>query len=89
MYRSPFSRGVSAAIGLQSVIHTHDLAVIPFGLAGVSLKPVVAQAGFLPPETPLFEVRDANKDKEKRGMLVINAELGEALAKTLSQIPSC
>jgi len=74
---------------VQSVIHTHDLAVIPFGLAGVSLKPVVAQAGFLPPETPLFEVRDANKDQEKRGMLVINAELGEALAKTLSQIPSC
>ena len=74
---------------VQSVIHTHDLAVIPFGLAGLSLKPVVAQAGFLPPETPLFEVRDANKDQEKRGMLVINAELGEALAKTLSQIPSC
>src|SRR6516164_8572242 len=74
---------------VQSVIHTHDLAVIPFGLAGIPLKPVVAQAGFLPLETPLFEVRDANKDKEKRGMLVINAELGEALAKTLSQIPSC
>ena len=72
---------------VQSVIHTHDLAVIPLGLAGVSLKPVVAQAGFLPPETPLFEVRDANKDKEKRGMLVINAELGEALAKTLGANP--
>ena len=72
---------------VQSVIHTHDLAVIPFGLAGVSLKPVVAQAGFLPPETPLFEVCDANKDKEKRGMLVINAELGEALAKTLGANP--
>ena len=72
---------------VQSVIHTHDLAVIPFGLAGVSLKPVVAQAGFLPPETPLFEVRDANKDQEKRGMLVINAELGEALAKTLGANP--
>jgi len=70
---------------VQSVIHTHDLAVIPFGLAGISLKPVVAQAGFLPPETPLFEVRDANKDK--RGMLVINADLGDALAKTLGSNP--
>ncbi|HKD58696.1 MAG TPA: class II aldolase/adducin family protein, partial [Hyphomicrobiaceae bacterium] len=38
---------------VQSVIHTHDLAVIPFGLAGVPLRPVLAQAGFLPPETPL------------------------------------
>ena len=72
---------------VQSVIHTHDLAVIPFGLAGVSLKPVVAQAGFLPPETPLFEVRDANKDQEKRGMLVITAALGEALATTLGANP--
>ena len=72
---------------VQSVIHTHDLAVIPLGLAGVSLKPVVAQAGFLPPETPLFEVRDANNDKQKRGMLVINATLGDALASKLGPIP--
>lgn len=72
---------------VQSVIHTHDLAVIPLGLAGVSLKPVVAQAGFLPPETPLFEVRDANNDKQKRGMLVINATLGDALASKLGPNP--
>jgi len=61
--------------------------VIPLGLAGVSLKPVVAQAGFLPPETPLFEVRDANKHKQKRGMLVINAALGDALASKLGPNP--
>ncbi len=72
---------------VQSVIHTHDLAVIPFGLAGISLKPVVVQAGFLPPKTPLFEVREANKKQEKRGMLVINADLGQALAKKLSANP--
>lgn len=72
---------------VQSVIHTHDLAVIPLGLTGVSLKPVVAQAGFLPPETPLFEVRDANNDKQKRGMLVINATLGDALASKLGPNP--
>jgi ribulose-5-phosphate 4-epimerase/fuculose-1-phosphate aldolase len=72
---------------VQSVIHTHDLAVIPFGLAGIALKPVVVQAGFLPLETPLFEVRDANKNQDKRGMLVINADLGDALAKTLGSNP--
>jgi len=72
---------------VQSVIHTHDLAVIPFGLTGISLKPVVAQAGFLPPETPLFEVRDANKNQDKRGVLVINADLGDALAKKLGANP--
>jgi ribulose-5-phosphate 4-epimerase/fuculose-1-phosphate aldolase len=72
---------------VQSVIHTHDLAVIPFGLVGMSLKPVVVQAGFLPPKTPLFEVREANKNREKRGMLVINADLGDALAKKLGPNP--
>ena len=72
---------------VQSVIHTHDLAVIPFGLAGVPLRPVLAQAGFLPPETPLFEIRDANASDEKRGMLVLNARLGDALARKLGANP--
>jgi ribulose-5-phosphate 4-epimerase/fuculose-1-phosphate aldolase len=72
---------------VQSVIHTHDMAVLPFGIAGVALKPVVAQAGFLPPETPLFEIRDANASEPKRGMLVLNAHLGDALAKTLGANP--
>src|SRR5580704_866876 len=74
---------------VQSVIHTHDLAVIPFGLTGISLKPVLAQAGFLPPEVPLFEVREANasEPENKRGMLVLNATLGDALAKKLGLGP--
>jgi ribulose-5-phosphate 4-epimerase/fuculose-1-phosphate aldolase len=72
---------------VQSVIHTHDLAVIPFGLAAIPLRPVIAQAGFLPPETPLFEVRDANASEMKRGMLVLNAHLGDALARKLGANP--
>jgi HCOMODA/2-hydroxy-3-carboxy-muconic semialdehyde decarboxylase len=72
---------------VQSVIHTHDLAVIPFGLAAIPLRPVLAQAGFLPPETPLFEVRDANAAEKKRGMLVLNAHLGDALAEKLGANP--
>jgi ribulose-5-phosphate 4-epimerase/fuculose-1-phosphate aldolase len=72
---------------VQSVIHTHDLAVIPLGLAGIPLRPVVAQAGFLPPETPLFEVREANASEKTRGMLVLNANLGDALARKLGANP--
>lgn len=72
---------------VQSVIHTHDHAVLPFGIAGVPLRPVVAQAGFLPPETPLFDIRDANRSDEKRGMLVLSAALGDALAKSLGRNP--
>ena len=72
---------------VQSVIHTHDLAVIPFGLANVPLRPVVAQAGFLPPETPLFEVRDHTRGEARRGVLVLNEALGDGLAKTLGPHP--
>ncbi|HEY2230060.1 MAG TPA: class II aldolase/adducin family protein [Xanthobacteraceae bacterium] len=77
-----------ARADVQSVIHTHDLAVIPFGLTGTPLRPVVAQAGFLPKETPLFEVRDAYAPgAAERGMLVLNASLGKALAAKLGSNP--
>jgi ribulose-5-phosphate 4-epimerase/fuculose-1-phosphate aldolase len=72
---------------VQSVIHSHDLAVIPFGLSGIPLRPVLVQAGFLPPETPLFEVREANGSEKNRGMLVLSADLGDALAKKLGANP--
>ena len=68
---------------VNSVIHSHSRAVIPFGLAGVPLRPVVVQAGFLPPETPLFEVREATGNVEKRGMMVTNPTLGAFLAQKL------
>jgi ribulose-5-phosphate 4-epimerase/fuculose-1-phosphate aldolase len=73
---------------VQSVVHTHDLAVIPFGLTGTPLQPVLAQAGFLPKQTPLFEVRDAyGAAATERGMLVLNSALGKALATKLGQNP--
>jgi HCOMODA/2-hydroxy-3-carboxy-muconic semialdehyde decarboxylase len=72
---------------VQSVIHDHAEAVIPFSLTSVPLRPVVAQAGFLPPVTPVFEVRTVNGKDPVRGMLVINAKLGDALAAQLGGNP--
>jgi ribulose-5-phosphate 4-epimerase/fuculose-1-phosphate aldolase len=72
---------------VQAVIHTHDLAVIPFGITGRALRPVVAQAGFLPPETPVFESRDAHGEAPVHGMLVTSPKLGQALARTLGRNP--
>ncbi len=77
-----------ARADVQSVIHSHDLAVIPFGLTGTPLRPVLAQAGFLPKETPLFEVRDAyGPTAAERGVLVLNSALGKALASKLGSNP--
>jgi ribulose-5-phosphate 4-epimerase/fuculose-1-phosphate aldolase len=71
---------------VMSVIHSHSQAVIPLTLAGIKLKPVIAQAGFLPPETPTFEIRDARKAGD-RGMQVTDSARGAALARTLSSHP--
>lgn len=73
---------------VQSVIHAHTMAVIPFGIAGMPLRPVIAQAGFLPLETPLFDSRVAyGQAAKERGMLVRNAVLGAILAKKLGNNP--
>jgi ribulose-5-phosphate 4-epimerase/fuculose-1-phosphate aldolase len=81
-------RMYAAHAELQSVIHAHDLSVIPFGIANVPLRPVVAQAGFLMAETPLFEVRESFAAEEtKRGVQVTNARLGDALAQKLGKGP--
>ena len=72
---------------VQAVIHSHSPAVLPFGIAGVSLKPVIAQAGFLPLDTPLFEIREAWGAAEERGMLVRSPTLAAALAQKLGNSP--
>jgi ribulose-5-phosphate 4-epimerase/fuculose-1-phosphate aldolase len=70
---------------VQSVIHSHDPAVLPFGLSKVPLRPVLAQSGFLPPKTPVFDVRKVKT--ENKGMLVLNPVLGHALAESLGKGP--
>jgi ribulose-5-phosphate 4-epimerase/fuculose-1-phosphate aldolase len=75
-----------ARADVMSVIHSHSQAVIPLSLTAIKMRPVVAQAGFLPPETPNFEIRDARSEGE-RGMQVTNSARGAALARTLSSYP--
>jgi HCOMODA/2-hydroxy-3-carboxy-muconic semialdehyde decarboxylase len=70
---------------VQAVIHSHSQAVIPFSISGVALRPVIAQAGFLPLETPNFEIREVRGNET--GMLVTSSARGAALAKTLGKAP--
>lgn len=72
---------------VNSVIHSHSIGVIPFGVAGVPLRPVLVQAGFLPLETPLFEVREAQDGVKERGIMVRTPKLGAYLAKKLGNAP--
>src|SRR5215207_9271472 len=70
---------------VQAVIHSHSQAVIPFSVANVPLRPIIVQAGFLPLETPNFEIRDARGNE--RGMQVTSIARGAALAATLGRAP--
>ncbi len=43
---------------VQSVVHNHSPAVIPFGVTHSLLKPISHMSGFLAGGVPNFEIRD-------------------------------
>ena len=67
---------------VMAVVHSHSTGIIPFGVAGgAALRPVFHLAGFLGPETPVFEIRDVAGPATD--LLVRSDALGEALARSL------
>jgi len=70
---------------VQSVVHTHSPAVIPFSVSDVPLRPVSHLAAFLGGPVPVFEIREAGG--EGTDMLISNATLGAALAHRLGSAP--
>jgi len=65
---------------VKAIVHSHSPTVIPFGVSDVPLRPAFHLGAFLYGGVPVFEIGDFTKDGE---MLVRNAALGEALARTL------
>src|SRR5262249_19794728 len=63
---------------VNSVIHSHSPAVIPFGVTQVPLRPLFHMPSFLSPSVPIFEIRRAGG---VTNMLVGNSQLGKALAE--------
>lgn len=70
---------------VQAVVHSHSPAVIQFGVVGVTLRPIFHLGGFLGVGVPVFEIRDTGG--LATDMLIRNAGLGAALAKTLGSAP--
>ncbi len=66
---------------VQSVVHSHTLSVIPFGVTNRPLRPVFHLAGFIGERAPVFEIRGAGGDATD--LLVGSQPLGDALARTL------
>jgi len=69
---------------VNSVVHSHAPAVVPFGVVkGSRLQPIWHMSFFLDEETPVFEIRDTAGPASD--MLIRSQELGAALAKDLGE----
>jgi HCOMODA/2-hydroxy-3-carboxy-muconic semialdehyde decarboxylase len=71
-----------ARADVRSIVHSHSPSLIPFGVTGRALLPVFHMSGFLGEGAASFEIRDVAGDTD---MLVSNAALGAALARTLGE----
>lgn len=66
---------------VQSVVHSHSPAVIPFGVTGARLRPICHMSGFLGAQVPVFEIRHAAG--EATDLLIRSQALGQALVASL------
>ena len=66
---------------VQSVIHNHSHEVIPFGVTGAKLRPLVHVAATMGGDVPVWDIREEFGDCTT--MLVVNMDQGRALAKGL------
>jgi HCOMODA/2-hydroxy-3-carboxy-muconic semialdehyde decarboxylase len=65
---------------VKAVVHSHSLAVIPFSVTALGLRPIFHMSAFLGSGTPIFDIHDVAGDSN---MLVNDNKLGDALAKVL------
>jgi len=66
---------------VEAVVHSHSPSVIPFGVVARQLQPIYHMSSFLGGGVPVFEIREAGGPATD--MLIRNAALGAALAKSL------
>jgi ribulose-5-phosphate 4-epimerase/fuculose-1-phosphate aldolase len=65
-----------------AVVHSHSQSIIPFGATRTKLRPISHMASFLWSGAPVFDIR---RVREESDMLIRDATLGRALAKSLGQ----
>ena len=65
---------------IQSVVHNHSLSVIPFGVTGTQLQPIIHTGGVIGRDIPIWDIYDKFGDTD---LLVRNMDHGRDLAKSL------
>ncbi|HZL59363.1 MAG TPA: class II aldolase/adducin family protein [Stellaceae bacterium] len=81
-YNERFIHGAlyEARKDINAVVHSHSPSVIPFGIAGETLRPVLHMAAAIGAEVPLWEPRTNFDDTD---MLVLDMAQGRDLAQTV------
>ena len=74
-----------ARADVNAIVHAHSYSTIPLTLAGIEMRPVMVQAGFMPVAVPTFELRSVRGDG--RGLQITDPQRGAALAKRLGPHP--
>jgi HCOMODA/2-hydroxy-3-carboxy-muconic semialdehyde decarboxylase len=70
---------------VKAIVHNHSPSVIPFGVSTAPLRPLYHMSAFLGGGVPVFDIKAVAGGPTD--MLVRNATLGQALAKTLGARP--
>lgn len=70
---------------VQSVVHSHAEAVIPYVTGTVPLKPMYHMGGFLQGEVPVRDPAPLYTDSDRQDMLVNTVKLGASLAETFGR----
>ena len=65
---------------VHSVVHNHSLSVIPFGVTGTQLQPIIHTGAGIGRDIPIWDIYDKFGDTD---LLVRNMEHGRDLAKCL------
>lgn len=65
---------------VKSVVHNHSPSVIPFGVTGQPLRPIMHMCASMGAHMPIWDSRDTFGDTN---LLVTNGAMGDELAKTL------
>ena len=71
--------------GIQSVVHSHSLATIPFGAGGEKIRPMMHNCAPIGEEVPIWDSRDKFGDTD---LMVTNMEMGLDLAHVVGANPT-
>jgi ribulose-5-phosphate 4-epimerase/fuculose-1-phosphate aldolase len=86
-YRERFIHGAiyEARPDVQSVVHNHSPSVIPFGVTGCKLKPLMHVCSHIGHEVPVWDSQEKFGDTT---LLVEDMEMGRDLARLLGNRPT-